>query len=397
MPRTLPVILYYQHPHCFPADRAAACPFGGLLSAICPLPEHFFARTGRDTDAESLQREGQLRLEGALDAARAALRDPADAQSMRPDAAPGAQAALPKRARRLEAKETRARVQRLAALALAHESSTTGRRPEWDRRALTDDASCPAARGTPGQTPGSSPDDPNAHSRAGDAGQPSSTPSSWSGVAPTPCTLGSACWPLPSVHGTARVPDLLSQARSTQLASGDGLGRIEPLAAQRVSPGIIDCHYATTDDDDEDGLEAAPSAQTPAAWLSEQHTPHARVAAFLWACLTRICPRPLLGSTRRARRRLRLAVRRFVSLRRFEGVRASDLAEGLPLRAFGCLGATRPATAAAAARARLLAWVAWLFAELVIPLLRAHFYATEADGERQRVLYYRCGTVFLSG
>lgn len=43
-----------------------------------------------------------------------------------------------------------------------------------------------------------------------------------------------------------------------------------------------------------------------------------------------------------------------------------------------------------AAQGRLLAlWVRWLFSELVIPLIRAHFYCTESEAYRQEVLYFR--------
>lgn len=42
------------------------------------------------------------------------------------------------------------------------------------------------------------------------------------------------------------------------------------------------------------------------------------------------------------------------------------------------------------AHQRLLAlWLGWLFAALVVPLLRAHFYCTESEAYRQQVFYYR--------
>jgi len=43
-----------------------------------------------------------------------------------------------------------------------------------------------------------------------------------------------------------------------------------------------------------------------------------------------------------------------------------------------------------AAQARLLAlWTRWLYNELVIPMIRAHFYCTESEAYRQQVLYFR--------
>ena len=39
---------------------------------------------------------------------------------------------------------------------------------------------------------------------------------------------------------------------------------------------------------------------------------------------------------------------------------------------------------------RLILWVRWLLGDLVVPLLRAHFYCTESEAYRQEVFYYRC-------
>ena len=50
-----------------------------------------------------------------------------------------------------------------------------------------------------------------------------------------------------------------------------------------------------------------------------------------------------------------------------------------------------PASASASRRRHLQRWVRWLIAELVIPLLRAHFYCTETESHRLRVFYYRKG------
>ncbi len=38
----------------------------------------------------------------------------------------------------------------------------------------------------------------------------------------------------------------------------------------------------------------------------------------------------------------------------------------------------------------MLTWVQWLFAHLVLPLLRAHFYITETEPYKNQVFYYRC-------
>ena len=43
-----------------------------------------------------------------------------------------------------------------------------------------------------------------------------------------------------------------------------------------------------------------------------------------------------------------------------------------------------------AARQRMAAlWVAWLLGSLAVPLLRAHFFATETAAYRLQIFYYR--------
>lgn len=52
-------------------------------------------------------------------------------------------------------------------------------------------------------------------------------------------------------------------------------------------------------------------------------------------------------------------------------------------------GGKVPPTAAAAAQRDTALWVAWLAGCLAVPLLRAHFYATETGTGRQTVCYFR--------
>ncbi len=49
-----------------------------------------------------------------------------------------------------------------------------------------------------------------------------------------------------------------------------------------------------------------------------------------------------------------------------------------------------PASQAAAAQRFTQLWAAWLLGGLAVPLLRAHFYATETEPGRQAVSYFRC-------
>ena len=58
----------------------------------------------------------------------------------------------------------------------------------------------------------------------------------------------------------------------------------------------------------------------------------------------------------------------------------------------GAAGARAVAPSRAASQQRLLArWIMWLFAKLVVPLLRANFYVTESEAYRYQIFYYRSG------
>ena len=117
-------------------------------------------------------------------------------------------------------------------------------------------------------------------------------------------------------------------------------------------------------------------------------TPHTNVTAFAWAVLRRVVPSPLLGGAR-ARRSLRVALARLVSLRRHERLPAAVAAgwDAPPPPALAARAAG--AAAAAAAAARSAQWRRWLLARLVLPLVRAHFYVTDGGSTRLRPLYHR--------
>ena len=50
---------------------------------------------------------------------------------------------------------------------------------------------------------------------------------------------------------------------------------------------------------------------------------------------------------------------------------------------------SRPPSQQASADRKLALWLYWLYAQLVVPLLRAHFYVTDSEPFRQQVFYYR--------
>ncbi|KAL4423217.1 hypothetical protein ABPG77_000009 [Micractinium sp. CCAP 211/92] len=177
-------------------------------------------------------------------------------------------------------------------------------------------------------------------------------------------------------------------------------------------------------------LRGAPQQpRTGGPPLAACFVPYCRVTAFVWAAVRAIVPAALLGDVRN-RRGLRGAISRFVRLRRYEQMSLHQAMQGLRLSGFPWLqpgpGRTQPAADAAgqapaqqqqqqqqeggepsprpprpprpprlcasqhAAHQRLLAlWLGWLFAALVVPLLRSHFYCTESEAYRQQVFYYR--------
>ena len=149
------------------------------------------------------------------------------------------------------------------------------------------------------------------------------------------------------------------------------------------------------------GGEPAAEAKS----LLASFTPPAAVASFLWSVVRNVAPREMLGGVKS-----RLALRRFllrlVVLRRFEMCTLHEAMTGLKVSEFPWLfgragvadekrtrRATRagPASAALARRRDLQRWVRWLVADLVVPLLRSHFYCTETESHRLRVFYYRKG------
>ena len=137
------------------------------------------------------------------------------------------------------------------------------------------------------------------------------------------------------------------------------------------------------------GGEPAAEAKS----LLASFTPPAAVASFLWSVVRNVAPREMLGGVKS-----RLALRRFLLrllvLRRFEMCTLHEAMTGLKVSEFPWLfgragvadekrtrRATRagPASAALARRRDLQRWVRWLVADLVVPLLRSHFYCTETE------------------
>ncbi|WFD36557.1 RNA-directed DNA polymerase [Malassezia cuniculi] len=133
-----------------------------------------------------------------------------------------------------------------------------------------------------------------------------------------------------------------------------------------------------------------------AAQVINNATPFGRVCWFVGAVLRRVVPLPLFGSVHN-RRVILLSARRLIKARRYEQSSLHDAMQGFRVndcewaRAPGRAAQNQRATAAEQQKRTQLvsAWVFWLFEELVIPLLRTTFYATESHSTRLRTLYFR--------
>jgi hypothetical protein len=160
----------------------------------------------------------------------------------------------------------------------------------------------------------------------------------------------------------------------------------------------------------------ANDAESDPPSLLASFVPPRAVASFLWAVIRRVAPRETLGG-RRSRASLRNFLLRLTSLRRSErctlheamrGARTSEFpwlfGKRLGTRAFeddesvssssrrgNKSGRTGPVTSYLARRRRLRRWFRFLIDEVAVPLLRAHFYCTETEANRNRMFFYRKG------
>jgi len=159
-------------------------------------------------------------------------------------------------------------------------------------------------------------------------------------------------------------------------------------------------------------LRVEPASREPPSLLASFVPPRA-VASFLWAAIRRVAPRETLGG-RRSRASLRRFLLRLTSLRRSERCTLHEAMRGARTEEFPWLfgrrgafaedvsstegkktkkraGRSGPVTAYLARRRRLRRWFRFLLAEVAVPLLRAHFYCTETEANRNRLFFYRKG------
>lgn len=109
-----------------------------------------------------------------------------------------------------------------------------------------------------------------------------------------------------------------------------------------------------------------------------------RVSWFVRLVLHHVVPFAFFGSVHN-RRIVCRSVKRLVQARRYERVSLFDVLQGFRTR--DCAWLAHPDSHWV--QRRLCEWVWWLFSQLIIPLLRTTFYATDTAAFRQRVLYFR--------
>ena len=130
--------------------------------------------------------------------------------------------------------------------------------------------------------------------------------------------------------------------------------------------------------------------------LAACFVPHAQVSGFVWAVVRRCIPSALLGNAR-CQRALQFAIRKFVSLRRYEDMTVHQVMQGQKMKNLdwlypsGRLDVSKsiPPNRMSAQQRRLALWLAWLFSSFIVPILRAQFFCTESEAYRQQVFYYR--------
>ncbi|XP_020553258.1 telomerase reverse transcriptase isoform X2 [Sesamum indicum] len=134
---------------------------------------------------------------------------------------------------------------------------------------------------------------------------------------------------------------------------------------------------------------------------SKCYCPKKQVVSFIWAICRRIVPSPLLGEPSNWRI-LRRNISKFIQLRKFEKFSLKECIHELKISKFPLLsnkhhadlhgGCSEVGISDIARHAILECWMYWFFMSLVSPLVKANFYVTESEHEKQEVLYYRKST-----
>ncbi|CAM9992574.1 unnamed protein product, partial [Phaeothamnion confervicola] len=127
---------------------------------------------------------------------------------------------------------------------------------------------------------------------------------------------------------------------------------------------------------------APPEPELPP--FTELESPHEHVSRFLCAAMRRMLPPELLGT-----RNMRLLLWRcddFVRLGRFERMSLEEAIRGMRPSDIAWMG--RAHTAATVGSSLLCQLVAWVFSDMVVPLLQASFYITDCESAARMAVHY---------
>ena len=219
---------------------------------------------------------------------------------------------------------------------------------------------------------------------------------------------------------TAEIVDLTKEEEDEELPD-DKADDAELDFGEEVFFSSETAEDAASDDAERRARKNANDAESDPPSLLASFVPPRAVASFLWAVIRRVAPRETLGG-RRSRASLRNFLLRMTSLRRSERCTLHEAMRGARTSEFPWLfgkrlgdrassssfeddegskhpsrrgnrqnGRTGPVTSYLARRRRLRRWFRFLLAEFAVPLLRAHFYCTETEANRNRMFFYRKG------
>lgn len=109
---------------------------------------------------------------------------------------------------------------------------------------------------------------------------------------------------------------------------------------------------------------------------------------FCKSVFQHVIPRELVGSERNWKC-LMDCVAKYIRLRRYEDLRLSHIAENMTIPEIWSEGGGHGQAHFYKCRELHLEFLYWVFTHFLIPLLRAHFYATEISGGANKIVYYR--------
>ncbi|XP_024531883.1 telomerase reverse transcriptase-like isoform X1 [Selaginella moellendorffii] len=135
-----------------------------------------------------------------------------------------------------------------------------------------------------------------------------------------------------------------------------------------------------------------PKNERPLSELLAMTSTNHQVVAFLWAASRRLIPQEMLGSPKNWRA-LRKQYARFVGLRRYEAFSSVQLLQKLKVSDFTFLSkrdTIKELEGVGYFRSQMVEdWLYWIFTNVLVPLIRVHFYVTESENQRQNVVFYR--------